>query len=112
MEKKFMDEHLRTSMTPDKLQALEEIGFTWAKRKGQHSWNQKYQELIHYKEHHGNTDPPTKYSDNPALGRWVSTQRSQYKQFREGLPTHMTQQRIDLLNQIDFRWNMMETEHR
>ena len=110
MEKKFMDEGLRTSMTADKLQALEEMGFKWAKRKGQHSWDEKYQELLRYKERHGNADPPTKYAANPALGRWVSTQRSQYKQFREGLQTHMTQQRVDMLNRIGFKWNMMETE--
>jgi len=82
MEHKFLKEGKKSSMTPWKLQALEDLGFTWARRKGQPSWDARYAELVAYKQEHGDCNVPTKYTINPALGRWVSTQRSQYKQWR------------------------------
>ena len=107
MEKKFLDEGTqKSSMTPAKLRALESAGFSWAKRKGEPSWNSRFAELEAYRAIHGHCDVPTKYADNPALGRWVSTQRSQYKQMRNGEKTQMTNQRAKRLNAIGFRWNM------
>ena len=50
---------------------------------------------------------PTKYSTNPALGRWVSTQRSQYKLFVDGEKSTMTQERVERLNSIGFVWNVL-----
>ena len=151
MEKKFLDENQKSSITPYKLQALEQIGFVWAKRKGQPSWDARFAELKAYLEKHGDCNVPTKYNANPALGRWVSTQRSQYKQFQllsetekqgfgnsskrkkrskikgkkrksssdseDSVPSRrkpgsgniqITQERIDKLEAIGFRWNMME----
>lgn len=130
MEKKFMDQGKRTSMTPHKVRALEAIGFTWAKLKGQASWDAKFEELQVYHHEYGNCNVPTKYRLNrksvsvirymrcerdslafvrtAALGRWVSTQRSQYKEFMAGIPGHMTQDRFDRLESLGFRWNMME----
>ena len=88
-------------MTQRKINALNALGFQWAKRKGDTSWNEKFQELKQYREEHGNCklstilwvqafvrnvplklsipisgigEVPTKYPKNPALGRWVSTQ--------------------------------------
>ena len=108
MEKKFLDEgHDKTSMTAHRQALLESVGFQWAKRKGEHSWHQKYHELQEYKAHVGNCDVPTKYGPNPALGRWVSTQRSEYKKFRAGRAKHMTQGKIDLLNRLGFKWDML-----
>lgn len=109
MEKKFLDEgqHKKTSMTAKRARLLESIGFAWAKRKGEHSWNEKYHELFQFKERHGNCDVPTKYTPNPALGRWVSTQRSEYKKFLKGSSKLMTRQKVALLNRIGFKWEMI-----
>jgi len=103
MEKKAHDENRKSSMTRRKIQCLESIGFNWAKRKGDAAWRQKYHELREYKQQHGDCESPmfdltslelfaghethqlsfsqigqvpTKYTQNPALGRWVSTQVS------------------------------------
>ena len=64
----------------------------------------------------GNT--PTKYRTNKALGRWVSTQRANYKRFQkheEGqigadkLPTGRDEliRRIGLLDELGFSWTMI-----
>jgi hypothetical protein len=62
MEKKKWDIGERSSLTQEKLQALEEVGFVWAKSKGQPSWDLKYSELQAYHAQNGDCNVPTKYS--------------------------------------------------
>lgn len=109
MEKKFMEEgQKKSSMSEEKVQALESIGFAWAKRKGEASWMIKYNELKRFVAEHGHCDVATKYQPNPALGRWVSTQRSEYKALqRSGRSRHMTQAKINMLNGLKFKWEML-----
>lgn len=109
MEKKFRDEGIKSSITEHRIRALEGIGFNWAKRKGDHSWNTKYQELLEYKALHSTADIPTKYDGNRALGRWVSTQRAQYKMWMAGHPSHMNQRRYDLLVEAGFSFDMLSS---
>ncbi len=50
---------------------------------------------INNQTQHGNCHCPTKYKENTALGRWVSTQRAEYKKFCEGDPkTSMNRDKI------------------
>jgi len=62
----------------------------------------------------GDANVPTKYAENRALGRWVSTQRNMYKKYHAGasfnslLPAEI-ERRIELLNQLGFIWNMAPT---
>jgi hypothetical protein len=112
MEHKSRDDGNRTSLTEQKLQALDAIGFVWAKRKGQPSWDARFHELIEYFAREGHSNVPTKFTDNPALGRWVSTQRSQYKMFKNNEESQMTQDRIERLESLSFKWRMTESgEH-
>jgi len=108
MEKKLRDEGHRSSLTDRKLALLQDIDFQWAKRKGDHSWNEKYDELCAYKRAHNDDDPPTKFKRNPALGRWVSTQRSQNKEYMLGKATHLTDARVQLLENVGFQWTKLE----
>lgn len=54
MEKKAKDEGKSTSLTEEKVEMLEKVGFIWAKRKGQSAWEEKFRELQDYKFKHGN----------------------------------------------------------
>jgi hypothetical protein len=98
-------------MTAEKIARMESIGFKWAKPKGDMIWNIRFEELRSYKAVTGNCNVPTKYGANPALGRWVSTQRSQYKEMQ--LPEtsrkklQLTPARIAKLNAIGFTWDMI-----
>mmetsp|Transcript_24229 Transcript_24229/g.40137 ORF Transcript_24229/g.40137 Transcript_24229/m.40137 type:complete len:282 (+) Transcript_24229:70-915(+) len=98
----------RTALTPEKIAALETVGFDWGKRKGQHAWNEKFNELIAYKAEHGDCLVPTKCPANPSLGRWVSTQRSQYKSRGAGKRSTMTDDKIRSLESIGFVWSMVD----
>jgi len=106
MEEKFLDRGARTSMTRERMALLESIGFQWAKRKGFHAWMDKFNELREYKGHHGNCDVPTRNGPNPSLGRWVSTQRAEYRKFQQGRSKPMSLEKVDMLNQLGFRWEI------
>jgi hypothetical protein len=141
MEKKDMDAGEKSSMTPEKIRLLEmagkssqgvgsctnigcadpisfyfalSIGFQWAKRKGIQAWEDKFRELQLYQQRHGHCNVPTKNKQNRALGRWVSTQRSNYKKFKLGKGTLRpnteeaeTLRRIRCLEGIGFQWSLL-----
>ena len=65
-------------------------------------WMIRYQQLIEYKRKHGHANVPQR---EKRLGCWVSTQRTQYKLLLEGRQSQMNQERIDLLNALDFDWD-------
>jgi len=107
MEQKNRTDGKNSSLNDARLGRLERIGFRWAKRKGQASWDEKFTELLAYKAGHGNCHVPTKYRGNTALGRWVSTQRAEYKKFQEGeSKCSMNADKIRRLESIGFAWFM------
>jgi len=103
-QKKFLDDGKTSYMTSHKIVALESIGFRWAKPKGQASWDERFEELCQYHEEYGHCNVPTKWTKNSALGRFVSTLRSQYKDWIKGKETQMTRERVELLESIGFSW--------
>ena len=106
MEHNLLQDGKKTSMTEDRYHKLKTLGFVWAKRKGMTTWNTKYEEMLSYRRKHGDCLVPTKYLKNPALGRWVSTQREQYRLLKEGKPTKMTPDKIALLESVGFVWRL------
>lgn len=83
----------------ERIKALDEVGFVW--NVAETRWNIKYKELKHFKDTHNNsTLVPASYKKNPALGKWVSVQRKQYSLGK------MPQNRIDLLNELQFSWDL------
>ena len=107
MEYKLLQDGQKSSMSTERLSALRSIGFIWAKRKGQATWDAKYLQLKDYAAIHGDCLIPTKYTKDPALGRWVSTQREQYKLFKNGDPkSKMTKEKVKLLEKVGFVWRL------
>ena len=60
-------------------------------------WLEKYDSLKEYRNEHGHCNVPRYH---PALSRWVPQQRMQKKK------NLLRQDRIDLLNEIDFCWEL------
>jgi len=107
MEYKLMMDGNKSSMTQERLEALTNYGFTWAKRKGQATWDAKFVQLREYKIMYGDCLIPTKYCDDLALGRWVSTQREQYRLMMEGdRRSKMTIGRAKKLEEVGFVWRL------
>jgi len=104
VEHKNLDDGKISTLTDERLERLEGIGFRWAKRRGKVRWEEKYNELLQYKARFGHCHVPTKYKENTALGRWVSTQRAECKKFCKGEKSSMTAEKIRRLDSIGFAW--------
>ncbi len=94
-------------MSDYRIQLLEEIGFQFSvvpHSERQNAWKVKFDELKAYKSIVGNCDVPQAYKTNPALGKWVSKQRDAYRDFHSGKQSSMTQEKINLLESIGFRF--------
>ena len=62
-------------------------------------WNARFKELLDYRSQHGNCDVPVQRGK---LGQWVSHQRRAY------MAESLTQDRINRLSSIGFKWDMKE----
>mmetsp|Transcript_32050 Transcript_32050/g.65414 ORF Transcript_32050/g.65414 Transcript_32050/m.65414 type:complete len:1215 (+) Transcript_32050:49-3693(+) len=68
-------------------------------------WFRRFNELKMYKAINGNCNVPKRFEENPALGTWVSNQRSLRRLMMEGKPSHMTPERVQLLESLGFEWH-------
>ena len=72
-------------LAADRIAKLEAIGFVWAsnrraevqigEEKVSAAWKARFDELLAYKQRHGDCDVPAKRGDNEPFGNWVSMQR-------------------------------------
>lgn len=72
----------RDTLTPDRRTRLETLpGWTWARTRNDHSWDDAYQELVDWVDEHGHASPTqsTRTPTGLALGHWISAQRVAYK---------------------------------
>ena len=89
----------RGELDDQRLQRLEAIGFAW-ERVGDRRWDEMYAKLADYRQAHGHCCISTLSEEHRALGNWIHTQRTLWKQ---GL---LEQQRIDQLDAIGFTWDL------
>ena len=87
-----------------RMQKLEDLDFNFTVHEDK--WMDNYEQLKKYKAKHGNCTVPTHYAENPRLGRWTHTQRHQRRQQAKGKRTCMTNERIALLDEIGFHWEV------
>jgi hypothetical protein len=93
----------RSNMTTSRIQELESLGFVWGVCSI--AWEDCLSEFADYCEKHGHCNVPQKYSENAKLGRWVETQRKQYRLHLEGKRSPMTLPRIQVLESLGFEWD-------
>ena len=70
------------------------------------NWEDRYHELLRFKGEYGHTRVPARYKTNPKLGRWVMTQRRQFTVLMKGMPSALTTERMNRLNEIGFIWGL------
>lgn len=105
-EYRYYCEGKTTTLSPERLEALQEINFFEDLLTFEQVWQLRYDELKAYYEEHQHSDVPEDYSANYPLGQWVMNQRTQYKRFIAGLSTSLSPTRIARLETLDFRWNV------
>jgi Helicase associated domain len=75
-------------------------------------WTLRYKELVEFHKANGHAAVPHTYPKNPQLARWVKRQRRQYKLRKDGRPSTMTTERLDLLNSVGFIWDSHDVNWR
>jgi len=100
---------ITTTMTLEKIHALEELNFCWDVH--EMKWMEKYEKLRLYYQQYNHTRIPKNFEDDPTLPHWVFKQRQIYKQSMiktENASTvntkkqQLSPKRIELLNDIHF----------
>jgi len=99
-----------TTKKPYRVNALEELGINWTIREDK--WDINYQKLVDFKAKYGTTIVPTKNFFDKNFANWVTVQRHGYKLMNEGKKHHLSTERIDLLNKINFVWNVFDKKWR
>ena len=69
-------------------------------------FDERFDELREFKNKFGHCDVPIRYSENPALGQWVSTSRYAYNQIQKGTKpsTDLSNERIAAMENLGFKW--------
>ena len=97
--------HGQCSMTKERIQALNSVDFCWDIQKG--IWQGRYEELQRFQELNGHVKVPrTTTGVNHKLHLWAKNQRHQYKLFQIGKYSNMTLDRIEMLNKLEFPWQV------
>eukprot|EP00814_Leptocylindrus_danicus_P013717 CAMPEP_0116014170 /NCGR_PEP_ID=MMETSP0321-20121206/6131_1 /TAXON_ID=163516 /ORGANISM="Leptocylindrus danicus var. danicus, Strain B650" /LENGTH=385 /DNA_ID=CAMNT_0003483797 /DNA_START=143 /DNA_END=1303 /DNA_ORIENTATION=- len=95
-------------LSTEEFDLLQDIDFVWSVH--EYIWKTRYEELMEYKNEHGNCLVPGKYSKNPSLGNWVDLQRARYKAMKKGEKTlkrgisAMTADQAKMLEKIGFEF--------
>lgn len=72
------------------------------------SWDDHYAVLLKFKEgNNGSARVPLKYKADLRLGKWVQSQRQQYKILQEGRKSKLTTERFEKLQSAGFEWALM-----
>lgn len=69
------------------------------------SWNERFQELIHFREANDHCFVPHNYPDNPRLSQWVRKQRHQRKRKERGFHSTLSDERQEMLTNAGFIWD-------
>lgn len=89
-----------STLTPDREQALEDLGFVWDSHAA--IWEERWKELRDFERNYGHCRVPKKYPQNQQLAFWVKCQRRQFKLYCAGRDSNMTPDRIEKLLSIGF----------
>ncbi|HEY6169683.1 MAG TPA: helicase associated domain-containing protein, partial [Verrucomicrobiae bacterium] len=94
-------DRIRGALRPDRKDRLDALGFTWGSVNPslRNLWEDRFAELLAFKERFGHTRVPAKWEGNLGLGHWVSNQR----QFRR--KGRLSAGRIARLDAIGFVWD-------
>ena len=86
--------------TPERIQALQSIGFDSDVKVKAPDWNERFEQLRKYKKQFGDCFVPQDYFADPKLGKWVANQRQNYKLYQEGQASDLKTERVRKLKSV------------
>mmetsp|Transcript_1376 Transcript_1376/g.2972 ORF Transcript_1376/g.2972 Transcript_1376/m.2972 type:complete len:420 (-) Transcript_1376:1-1260(-) len=90
-----------SSLTAQKIDKLESIGFDWTPKHQKKTWDEQFQDLVDYRNEHGHCNIPRHDEEHVALDRWMRLQRPQYVRYRAGKPSSLTPERVARLQSVE-----------
>eukprot|EP00579_Thalassiosira_antarctica_P002212 CAMPEP_0201868892 /NCGR_PEP_ID=MMETSP0902-20130614/2603_1 /ASSEMBLY_ACC=CAM_ASM_000551 /TAXON_ID=420261 /ORGANISM="Thalassiosira antarctica, Strain CCMP982" /LENGTH=491 /DNA_ID=CAMNT_0048394293 /DNA_START=32 /DNA_END=1507 /DNA_ORIENTATION=- len=93
------------ALSAERIRLLEEIGISWGDKRVTTSWDDRFQTLLDYKRRFGNVNVPWQWKEHVALAQWVNSQRKKYKDLLEGKRNNLSEEQINRLTSIGFKWN-------
>ena len=90
----------KDQLDAEKIKQLDKLGFVW--NPIQQLWETQFQELLRYKQKHGDCLVPNGWKESIRLGRWVNTQRISRKKDK------LDAEKIKRLDEIGFVWNLRD----
>lgn len=94
-------------ITAEKREKLESIGFKW-RIKDRTKWEDRFDELVAFRNAHGHTFVPQHYAENKPLGKWVTKMRYEHGRWIKGEKSQMTQARLDRLESVGFSFSAVK----
>jgi len=97
-----------STLTNERISLLEGEGFVWQQNKPKkysredEAWHECFRKLQEYIKEYN--DMKVEFSEDPTLFKWIKNQREQRKLKDECKRSSMTEQRLNLLNNIGFQW--------
>ncbi|MCW5213626.1 helicase associated domain-containing protein, partial [Desulfobulbus sp. TB] len=88
------------TLSKKRITLLEHIGFEWRVKEAGNTdkWEERYIQLLYFKDEHGHCDVPYNYPDNPQLANWVRQQRQRKKSGK------LSAKREKMLEEVSFEW--------
>ena len=71
-------------------------------------WEERFQELLDFRQEHGHCRVPKRYAANKSLANWVSKQRQERRKYFQGKKASITPDRIKALEEVGFCWNAQQ----
>eukprot|EP00594_Rhizosolenia_setigera_P008104 CAMPEP_0178974132 /NCGR_PEP_ID=MMETSP0789-20121207/22246_1 /TAXON_ID=3005 /ORGANISM="Rhizosolenia setigera, Strain CCMP 1694" /LENGTH=433 /DNA_ID=CAMNT_0020662351 /DNA_START=593 /DNA_END=1892 /DNA_ORIENTATION=- len=95
-------------MSPERLQALEKLGFQWTMRL---DWDQSFEKLQEFHDKYGHTRVPTEVPNDGGVAKhlhvWCAEQRVQYQYKQKNKPHSITDEKIQKLKSLDFHFDVL-----
>uniref|UniRef100_A0A7S4SG68 Helicase-associated domain-containing protein n=1 Tax=Ditylum brightwellii TaxID=49249 RepID=A0A7S4SG68_9STRA len=95
-----------SNITVDRIRLLDELGFIWQAQSA--AWNRHLNDLRSYKRENGDCLVPLNHARYPQLGLWVKEQRRHRSLMIRGRHSHMTKERVQILESVGFCWDSHE----
>lgn len=89
---------------------IHDVSYTRARRRKEADtiFEERFNQLLQFKEEFGHCNVPIKYSENPSLGQWCSSLKSMYNRIQNGVQSRiLSKVRIERLEQIGFLWRVL-----
>mmetsp|Transcript_2980 Transcript_2980/g.4850 ORF Transcript_2980/g.4850 Transcript_2980/m.4850 type:complete len:508 (+) Transcript_2980:105-1628(+) len=99
---KLLKDGKSSRMTTERMIKLTDLGFVFVPKGRNPSWEERIGECRKHHAQHGNIRFP---AENQAMRTWICRVRGDYRLFKEGSPSNITQEKIDTMNGLGMIWD-------